>query len=79
MDHDNLDVFKEFLDSFVKNKWKIIFTTRNSYLEDLNYQFIDIMNIQPFNIKINNLESKELVDISNNISLICQMIISWKN
>ena len=64
LDINNLDVFKEFLDNFVKNKWKIIFTTRNSYLVDLYHQFIDILNIQPISISINNLDSEELIGIS---------------
>lgn len=63
LDFDS-SVFKEFLDSFIKNHWKIIFTARNSYLEDLNYQFIDRLKIQPFNINIENLTNKELINIS---------------
>lgn len=64
LDIYNLDVFKEFLDSFIKNKWKIIFTTRDGYLVDLYHQFSDILNIQPINISINNLDSPKLIEIS---------------
>lgn len=43
---------------------EIIFTTRDNYLEDLNYQFFEIYNIAPLNISVNNLELKELSKIS---------------
>lgn len=61
----NTDLFKEFLLNLIKNNWKIIFTTRNNYLEDLNYQFIDIYNINPFNLDIKNLDESDLENLSN--------------
>jgi len=64
LDLKNHDPFKEFLSVLIKDKWKIIFTTRNNYLEDLNYQFFEIYNIGPLNISINNLELEELSKIS---------------
>lgn len=65
LDLKNTDPFKEFLSALIKNKWKIIFTTRENYLEDLNYHFFEIYNIAPLNININNLELKELNTISD--------------
>lgn len=64
LDLKNHDPFKEFLSVLIKDKWKIIFTTRNNYLEDLNYQFFEIYNIAPLNISVNNLELEELSKIS---------------
>lgn len=64
LDLKNHDPFKEFLTVLLKEKWKIIFTTRENYLEDLNYQFFEIYNIAPLNIGVNNLELKELCNIS---------------
>jgi len=64
LDLKNHDPFKEFLSVLIKDKWKIIFATRNNYLEDLNYQFFEIYNICPLNISINNLELEELSKIS---------------
>jgi hypothetical protein len=61
----NNDVFKEFLSSLIQNKWKIIFTTRNSYLNELNYQFIEILKIQPVHISIDILTYDELVKLSD--------------
>jgi len=65
LDLNNFDPFKEFLSILVQDKWKIIFTTRDNYLEDLNYQFFEIYNIAPLNISINNLELEELGTVAN--------------
>lgn len=66
----SIDPFKEFLSVIIKDGWKVIFTTRDSYLEDLNYQFFEIYNIAPLNIGINNLELMELDKISEEYSFI---------
>lgn len=67
----NTDLFKEFLLNLIENNWKIIFTTRNNYLEDLNFQFIEICNISPFNLDIKNLNESDLEILStkHNFSL----------
>ena len=44
----------------IQNNWKVIFTTRYSYLDDLNYHFTQILNIIPFGIDIKNLSSEYL-------------------
>lgn len=61
----NTDPFKEFLTVLINDKWKIIFTTRNNYLEDLIYDFIDIYKIKPDNFGINNLSQDELKAIAH--------------
>nr|WP_308743372.1 AVAST type 4 anti-phage nuclease Avs4 [uncultured Anaerocolumna sp.] len=58
------DPFKQFLSSFIRNNWKIVFTTRDTYLEDLNYQFIEIHQIIPRNYDIQNLTYDELLDLA---------------
>jgi len=65
LDLRNTDPFKEFLSVLIQNNWKIIFTTRENYLEDLNYQFFEIYKIAPLNINIRNLELKNLNTISD--------------
>jgi len=65
LDLKNTDPFKEFLSFLVQSNWKLIFTTRDNYLEDLNYQFFEIYKIAPLNINIQNLELKELNTISD--------------
>lgn len=71
LDLRNIDPFKEFLTAIVEDDWKVIFTTRDAYLRDLNYQFFEIYNIVPKNIGIRCLELEELNTISgeNNFSL----------
>lgn len=65
LDLKNTDSFKEFLTILFQKDWKIIFTTRDNYLEDLNYQFFEIYTIIPSNINIQSLELNELETISN--------------
>lgn len=60
----NTDPFKEFITVLINDKWQIIFTTRNNYLEDLNYDFIDIYKIRPGNFSISNLNQEELTTIA---------------
>lgn len=64
LDLTNTDPFKEFLAILIKDNWQIIFTTRNNYLADLNYNFIDIYKIRPGNFDIRNLDHKELAAIA---------------
>jgi len=66
LDLGNTDPFKEFLVTLIQNNWKFIFTTRDNYLEDLNYQFFEIYKITPLNISISNLEIEELSALADN-------------
>lgn len=68
LDLNNHDPFKEFLTVILNRKWKIVFTTRNNYLEDLNYHFFEIYNIVPLNISLQNLDQDELNLISEEYS-----------
>ncbi len=68
LDLKNADPFKEFLSVLVKENWKVIFTTRDNYLEDLNYQFFEIYKIAPLNVNIQNLEQNELNLLSDKYS-----------
>ena len=65
LDLKNTEPFKELLSTLIKYNWRIIFTTRDNYLEDLNFQFFEIYKIFPLNIIIHNLELDELNTISN--------------
>lgn len=68
LDLKNTDPFKEFLTILIKENWKIIFTTRDNYLEDLNYQFFEIYKIVPLNINIQNLDTTGLNSLSASYS-----------
>lgn len=63
-DIEHQDVFQEFLSTLLDNSWKIIFTTRYSYLDDLKYQFVEVykLSFQPINIEI--LTKEDLINFS---------------
>jgi hypothetical protein len=65
LDLKNRDPFKEFLSRLMENNWKIIFTTRDNYLDDLNYEFFEIYKIVPLNINLPILGLDELIAISS--------------
>lgn len=58
----------EFASVLINNNWKIIFTARDNYLEDLNYQFFEVHKIIPMNFNISNLKISELIEISEKYS-----------
>ena len=58
------EVFQEFLSILLSSNWKIIFTTRYSYLDDLKFQFVEVYHIDFQSININNLTIEELTDLS---------------
>lgn len=63
-DLESQDVFIEFLSALIANQWKIIFTTRLSYLDDLRFQMIEIYR-QPFEtITLGNITAEELEELS---------------
>ena len=64
LDLNNIDPFQEFLQIILENKWKIIFTTRDNYVDILNTDFTEIYGILPENINIQNLSSEELIELS---------------
>ena len=69
IDIGNDDPIKEFLSVFIGNHWKILFTTRNNYSQDLQFHlptFYEIKNIE--NIEILPLQSNELSNYSNDFS-----------
>lgn len=60
----NREVFIEFLTALIRDRWTIIFTTRNSYLDDLRFQMEDVYR-SPFDvIRIENLSIDELEYLS---------------
>ena len=64
LDLKNTDTFKEFLSVLIRGNWKIIFTVRTDYLEDLICEFIEIHKIIPLNLDIQNLNQAELENLS---------------
>lgn len=63
-DLENLNVLIELLSALIKNNWQIIFTTRNTYLDDLSFQMLEVYRL-PFDIiKLENLATEELENLS---------------
>jgi hypothetical protein len=63
-DLEDQDAFKEFLAALIRDKWRIVFTTRHSYLDDLNFQLVEIYRL-PFSvITIGNLSAEELTQLA---------------
>lgn len=60
MDLDNQEPFKEFVDLAIESKWRIIFTTRDYYFDDLNHLCLDILQIVPQKLYIPELTENEL-------------------
>ena len=52
--------FRELLILLKQHKWNIIFTTRESYLEDLRFLLIDLFNTVPNRFQIGPLSRNEL-------------------
>ena len=64
-DLTNQEAFQEFLSTLLQHDWKVIFTTRSSYLDDLRFQFVEVYRLpfEPFNVQ--NLSADELEILSN--------------
>lgn len=71
LDLKNDEPFKEFITLLVKYHWQIIFTTRNSYLDDLIYMLKDRLSLNPCLIPIQRLAIEELFSLadSNNFQI----------
>ena len=55
------DVFLEFLSALINNNWKIIFTTRYSYLDELKFQFIEVYHL---NFQLMNIEKLDIAEVT---------------
>jgi hypothetical protein len=58
------EVFQEFLSTMQINKWRVIFTTRYSYLDDLRFQFIEIYRVRCQPVNIEDLTTSQLNEVS---------------
>ena len=61
---NNTEPFNEFLAVALKENWKIIFTSRDSYVKDLNFRFVEAYGIYPENINIDSISVDELENLS---------------
>lgn len=63
-DIDDLDVFREFLTSLLTHRWKIVFTTRRGYLDDLKNMLVGVYSVSFEALDIDNLTHSELSTLS---------------
>jgi hypothetical protein len=64
LDIEDKEVFNTFINVFLQNKWKIIFTTRHSYLDDLRYMFIGLYGLRFQTQDIQKINLRELTKLS---------------
>jgi hypothetical protein len=64
-DLGNQEPFQELLSTLLQNNWKIIFTTRYSYLDDLKFQFVEIYRLSFQILDIVDLDSNEIENLSS--------------
>lgn len=63
-DLENQEAFQEFLSTLLRHHWKIIFTTRYAYLDDLKFQFVEIYRLGFQVLDVGSLEADELENLS---------------
>lgn len=64
-DIENPSIFQEFLSILINNEWKIIFTTRHSYLDDLKFELIEIYKLPFLLLNIGEIKKDELEKLSS--------------
>lgn len=64
-DLNGQEAFQEFLSTLLQHGWKIIFTTRYSYLDDLKFQFVEIYRLSFQIFAIEELKPNELDALSS--------------
>jgi len=65
MDLSNQEPIKEFIDLSVSFGWRIIFTTREHYFDDLNHLCLDVLDVMPNKIHIPELTANDLDDLAS--------------
>ncbi|MFV8461573.1 hypothetical protein ACNO7T_10500, partial [Vibrio campbellii] len=62
---ENTAPIKEYLSSLIKAKWRVWFTTRNAYLDDLVFQLYEMYKISFKPIHLENLNEDTLFELAN--------------
>ena len=66
-DIEDATALREFLSTLINNNWKIIFTTRHSYLDDLKFQLTQVYRFNFQLLNIPNLEAQDLLESQKSI------------
>ena len=69
IDSDYPKTISDFIEILIQNNWKVIFTTRDSYLEELVFTILDIYNVEPIKVNVPDLTKTEIekLFIDNNL------------
>jgi hypothetical protein len=59
------DVFRAFLSELLGNGWRVIFTVRHNYLDDLRFQLKEVYNTNFASLNIPDLVHEEVEQIAN--------------
>ncbi len=78
-DIENTEPFQEFLSSLIEAQWRIIFTTRYSYFDDLVYQLEKIYKIECSHLNIQKLTDKEISELSGKYNFNLPQNTKWLN
>jgi hypothetical protein len=68
VDLTNQEPIKEFIDLSVALGWKIIFTTRDHYFDDLNHLCLDVLDVIPKKLYVPELTEDELDELASKYS-----------
>lgn len=63
---ENNNPFREYVSALLKAGWKIWLTTRNNYLDNLTFQFIEVYKIAYQSINLSGLTPDQLGNLSKN-------------
>ncbi|GEM_PF-227822 len=63
-DLEHPELFQEFLSTLRTAGWKVLFTTRQSYLDDLKYTLGEVYNVSFTPVNISGLSNQELINLS---------------
>ncbi|MCW1825240.1 hypothetical protein OLZ31_00015 [Enterobacter asburiae] len=61
---ENTNPIKEYLSSLIKAGWRVWFTTRNTYLDDLIFQLYEVYKISFKSIHLENLNEDTLFELA---------------
>lgn len=61
---ENTDPIREYLSNLINAGWKVWFTTRNAYLDDLIFQLHEIYKINFRSVHLENLNEDTLLELS---------------
>ncbi len=67
---ENTDPIKEYLSSLIKAGWRVWFTTRNTYLDDLIFQLYEVYKIGFKSVHLENLNEDILFELAKKYDFI---------